>query len=85
MNCQSVSGISFVAEMASKKLLETKESYTKIILSVKSDRTVRKNSLSILHFSADLFSNWSSLGLLSTLNNIINNYVLIADEESPLN
>lgn len=42
MNCQSVSGISFVAEMASKKLLETKESYTKIILSVKSDRTVRK-------------------------------------------
>lgn len=85
MNCQSVSGISFVAEMASKKLLKTKESYTKIILSVKSDRTVRKNSLSILHFSADLFSNWSSLGLLSTLNNIINNYVLIADEESPLN
>lgn len=57
MNCQSVSGISFVAEMASKKLLETKESYAKIILSVKSDRTVRKNSLSILHFSADLFSN----------------------------
>lgn len=85
MNCQSVSGISFVAEMASKKLLETKESYTKIILSVKSDRTVRKNSLSILHFSVDLFSNWSSLGLLSTLNNIINNYVLIADEKSPLN
>lgn len=57
MNCQSVSGISFVAEMASKKLLKTKESCTKIILSVKSDRTVRKNSLSILHFSADLFSN----------------------------
>lgn len=35
MNCQSVSAISFVAEMASKKLLETKESYIKIILSVK--------------------------------------------------
>lgn len=57
MNCQSVSGISFVVEMVFKKFFEIKESYIKIIFFVKSDCIVWKNFFSILYFLVDLFFN----------------------------